>query len=147
MTAPPTEPRMVVSAAIVDSLAKPTRLLAARRTEPPRLAGFWEFPGGKVEPGESLEEALHREIDEELGVRLRLGERLEGPLDGAWELTPAYRMHVWLAEITAGTPAALEDHDLIEWRAIGAARDLRWLPTNVQMISILEERYGAPLSP
>ena len=45
--------RLVVGAAIVDDLARPARLLAARRTEPPALAGGWELPGGKVEPGES----------------------------------------------------------------------------------------------
>ena len=57
--------------AIVDDLDHPTRLLAARRTEPPALAGGWEFPGGKVDPGESPLAALHREIREELGVPVR----------------------------------------------------------------------------
>lgn len=57
----------VVGAAILDSLANPTRLLAARRSAPERLAGQWEFPGGKVETGESGPEALRRELREELG--------------------------------------------------------------------------------
>jgi len=43
---------LVVGAAIVDDLLRPTILLSARRTEPPELAGGWELPGGKVEPGE-----------------------------------------------------------------------------------------------
>ncbi len=60
----PTEPNVVVGAAIV----RDGRLLAARRTEPPGLAGGWELPGGKVEPGETDREALLREIREELGV-------------------------------------------------------------------------------
>ena len=49
---PPLAPRLVVGAAIVDDLDRPTRLLAARRTGPPALAGGWELPGGKVDPGE-----------------------------------------------------------------------------------------------
>ena len=46
------------------------RVLAARRTSPPEAAGRWEFPGGKVEPGETAEAALCREVAEELGCRI-----------------------------------------------------------------------------
>ena len=79
-----TQPILVVAAAIVDHLDNPRELLAARRSVPPSLAGRWEFPGGKVEPGEAPLNALEREIDEELGVGLRLGAELVGPDDGAW---------------------------------------------------------------
>ena len=65
----------MAAVALVDDLARPTRVLAARRTEPPQLAGGWEFPGGKVEPGESSRQAASRETLEELGVRVRLGDR------------------------------------------------------------------------
>ena len=63
----------VVGAAIVDSLEAPTRMLVAQRSAPQTVAGLWEFPGGKVEPGESCEQALGRELTEELGVQARLG--------------------------------------------------------------------------
>lgn len=52
------------------------RILLARRTEGRDLAGFWEFPGGKREPGESPEEALARELHEELGIGVEIGEEL-----------------------------------------------------------------------
>ena len=106
----------VVAAAIVDDLDQPTRLLAARRTEPPALAGGWEFPGGKVDPGESVTEALHREIREELGVAIRTGPSVPAPDgDGGWPLGDRYRMHVWLAVVTDGDPQPIEDHDALQW--------------------------------
>lgn len=63
----------VVAAAIVDDLDRPTQLLAAARAYPEELAGQYELPGGKVEPGESPQSALAREIREELGCNLALG--------------------------------------------------------------------------
>lgn len=67
----------VVGAAVVDSLEAPTRMLVAQRSEPQTVAGMWEFPGGKVEPGESCEQALVRELKEELGVQARLGAEVQ----------------------------------------------------------------------
>ena len=71
--------RLVVAAAIVDNLARPTRVLAARRSQPARIAGLWEFPGGKVEVGEDPAAALHRELREELGVEVELGALIPRP--------------------------------------------------------------------
>ncbi len=61
---------LVAAAALVDSQG---RILLARRPEGKRLAGLWEFPGGKIEPGESPEEALSRELAEELGIDAAAG--------------------------------------------------------------------------
>lgn len=63
-----TEPTVVVAAALQES----GRLLAARRSAPPELAGRWELPGGKVEPGEDPKRALVRELREELGIAAEL---------------------------------------------------------------------------
>ena len=82
------DPRLVqvVGGAIVDSLERPTMLLAARRTAPPAFAGLWEFPGGKVEDGESAEDGLRRELGEELGIAVALGPEVPGPLPQGWPL-------------------------------------------------------------
>jgi len=94
---------LVVGAAIVDDLTRPTTLLSARRTEPAELAGGWELPGGKVEAGEEPLDALHREAREELGVGIEVGVHLVGPhADGTWPLGADYRMQVWLAVVRQG---------------------------------------------
>ena len=105
---------VVVGAAIV----REGRVLAARRSSPAALAGGWEFPGGKVEPGETERQALVRECVEELGVRVRLGERV-GP---DTELPAGRTLKVWLAAIEpanrsgGGTdPQALQEHDELRW--------------------------------
>ena len=76
-------PRPVVAAAIVDSLSEPTMLLACSRAYPQELRGQFELPGGKVEGAEDPVEALTREIAEELGARLTIGERV-CPEGGQW---------------------------------------------------------------
>ena len=102
-----TELKQIVAVAIVDDLAKPTKLLAARRNRPAALAGLWEFPGGKVEPGESEIEAVHRELREELGVQLRLGAPIPGPHPQGWQLNEKAAMRMWFAQIAEGEPANL----------------------------------------
>ena len=76
-------PRPVVEAAIVDSLENPTVLLACSRAYPEELRGLFELPGGKIEDGEDAVGALEREISEELGARLTIGERV-CPDGGLW---------------------------------------------------------------
>ncbi|MFI8525248.1 (deoxy)nucleoside triphosphate pyrophosphohydrolase [Promicromonospora sukumoe] len=124
----------VVAAVLVDDLDHPTRLLAARRSAPEELAGRWEFPGGKVEPGEEPLDALRRELHEELGVRVVVGDELTGPDDGAWPITARHRMRVWFA-LPEGTPEPLEDHDELRWLTAGELDDVPWLDGDVQVVT------------
>jgi 8-oxo-dGTP diphosphatase len=131
------EPYLVVGGAVVDDLDHPHTLLAARRTEPPRLAGGWELPGGKVEPGERPLEALHRELAEELGVRVEVGAELIGPDGVAWLLPPTHRMRVWLVRVIEGVPAPIEDHDEIRILDPGEWLDVAWLPADIPIVEAL----------
>jgi 8-oxo-dGTP diphosphatase len=128
--------KQIVAAAILDSLSAPSKLLAARRTSPPMLAGLWEFPGGKLEPGESCEAGVRRELAEELGVRVVLGSEVFGPVPEGWVLNETAAMRVWFAEISDGTPDTLEDHDQLAWVDLDAdaLEALDWIPADLPIV-------------
>ncbi len=113
-------------------------MLSARRTEPPELAGGWELPGGKVDPGEEPLDALHREIREELGVDIEVGAVLEGPLSGhwpgGWPLGDGYVIQVWLARVTVGEPRPLEDHDRLRVLTRAELYAVGWLPADLPIV-------------
>ena len=132
----------VVAAVIVDDLDHPTRLLAARRSAPAALAGRWEFPGGKVEPGEEHLAALRRELVEELGVTVAVGAELPGPDGGAWPITTKHRMRVWFTRLRQGVPEPLEDHDELRWLTAGELDDVPWLDGDVQIVTALAQRLS-----
>jgi 8-oxo-dGTP diphosphatase len=125
---------LVVAVALIDPDG---RVLIAKRPEGKQLAGLWEFPGGKVEPGEAPEAAVHREIREELGVEVELGGELAGPDDGAWWLTDRYVMRLWLARITEGEPRPLVEHDALRWLPRGQWLTVPWLDADVRIVTAL----------
>ncbi len=133
--------RLVVGAALVDDVDRPTRLLAARRSAPAELAGGWELPGGKVDAGESPLGALHRELCEELGVDVVLGPHVPGPRPGStWPLGNRYEMLVWLAAVVSGVPQPLEDHDELRWLGIDELYAVPWLPADLPIVERLAQR-------
>ncbi|GGO85255.1 hypothetical protein GCM10012280_18620 [Wenjunlia tyrosinilytica] len=88
------------------------------------MAGRWEFPGGKVEPGESPEEALTRELREELGIEVQVGAQLEGES----VLRPGLVLRFWTAQLVSGEPRPLQDHDALKWLSAGQLDHVDWLP-------------------
>ncbi|MGQ0467817.1 MAG: (deoxy)nucleoside triphosphate pyrophosphohydrolase [Sporichthyaceae bacterium] len=123
--------RVVVGAAIVRN----GRMIAARRRAPSPLAGGWEFPGGKVEPGESEEEALVRECEEELGVRIECGPRLPGE----WPIGEDMVLRVYAAHLTDREPEPGEDHDELRWLAADELYDVAWLPADLPAVAAAAE--------
>lgn len=111
---------LVVAAALVDA---DNRVLIARRPEGKALAGLWEFPGGKVDPGERPEEALIRELREELGIETKAA--CLAPLtfashayDDVHLLMPLYVCRRWTGFVRSGEGQALKwvrPRDLRAW--------------------------------
>ena len=97
--------QLVVGAVIVDSLADPQYVLAARRSRPEALKGRWEFPGGKVEEGEAPDAALIREVREEIDVTLMLGHELT-PSGRDWPISDKLTLRIFLGRDLRRDPEA-----------------------------------------
>ena len=136
-------PVLVVAAVIVDDLSRPTALLAARRSRPEHLAGRWEFPGGKVDPGETPVEGLHRELREELGVQVELGAEVVGPDHGGWTITDRHVMRLWFARVVDGQPRPLIEHDELRWLTPATFFDVPWLDGDVRILDVLAPHFTA----
>lgn len=125
-------PDVVVAAAILDGDGN---VLVAQRAEPPHLAGWWELPGGKVEPGERDEDALVRECREELGVTIRLDRRI----GGTWPAMDGFVLRAWTAR-----PASVDDvvrpleHAAVRWVPPAELGDVDWLPSDHALAAQLE---------
>jgi 8-oxo-dGTP diphosphatase len=125
----PPEIKVIVGAAIFDG----DRVLACERAEPADLAGRWEFPGGKVEAGESEPEALIRECEEELGVTVEVGPRVgeDVPLGQGKAV-----LRVYAARLVRGKPEALEHSDL-KWLSASELHTVPWLPADAPIVAAL----------
>lgn len=122
--------RVIVGAAII---AK-GRVLACERAAPPEVAGKWEFPGGKVEQGETEIDALIRECDEELGVQVEVGERVGGDVRLAHGRAV---LKVYTARLVGSAePQALE-HAELRWLGADEVESVAWLPADAPIVVAL----------
>jgi 8-oxo-dGTP diphosphatase len=125
---------LVVGAAILDD----GRVLAARRTSPAAVAGRWEFPGGKVEAGEAPDEALVREIAEELGC----GIEISSWLDPVVALPGGHELSVAVAWLVRGVPVPIE-HDELRWLGPADLDSVSWLDADRPFLAELAEVLSA----
>ena len=103
--------------------------------------GWWEFPGGKIEAGESPEEALVREIHEELDAEIEVGNLLETV---EWDY-PAFhlKMHCYICSQKSGT-LQLNEHSAAAWLNKDTLRTVKWLPADEGLITRLENLLPQP---
>lgn len=111
---------IVVAGAIVAE----SKVLIAQRTRPPELAGRWELPGGKVAAGEAEPDALARELAEELGVDVAVGEPL-----GDVELNATTTLRAYAATLVRGEPRP-HDHAALRWVSAAELHDVDWVPAD-----------------
>lgn len=122
--------KIVVGAAIIDV----GRVLACARAKPPEVAGKWEFPGGKVEPGESELAALVRECVEELGVRVEVGERIGGDVRMGHGRAV---LKVYTARLVNGDQPQPLEHAELRWLAADQLDSVIWLPADAPVVAAL----------
>lgn len=126
----------VVGAVIVEA----GRVFCTQRGTGP-LAGLWEFPGGKVEPGETHQEALTREIREELGCAIDVGQEVARTEhrypSGDVTLT------TFLCTIRTGSPQ-LSEHTDGRWLLPDELPSLDWAPADLAAVQVLQRLLGAP---
>lgn len=122
----------VVAAVIFDG----TKILATKRGSG-NIAGKWEFPGGKIEAGETHQQALKREIMEELGIIISIDSFL---------LTIEYDypefhliMHCYQGKILFGAPRLLI-HSLAKWISPQELDNIDWLPADIQVVDYLKKQ-------
>ncbi|MDR5698552.1 (deoxy)nucleoside triphosphate pyrophosphohydrolase [Agromyces aerolatus] len=125
------EPLHVVAAVIEHE----GRVLACRRRAGKADAGKWEFPGGKVEAGETAAEALVREIVEELGVEIEVHDELT--TDDTDVGGRVIRLTCLRATLTAGRPTSSTDHDAMRWATPAELVTLDWAAPDLPAVRLL----------
>jgi 8-oxo-dGTP diphosphatase len=111
--------------------------LACRRAPQKNQAGKWEFPGGKVEPGETDAQALIREIREELTVDVHVGDLVaeSRSISGPQEIV----MYTYFAQLISRKPTQSSDHDKLLWVSKSELESLDWADLDVPVIQVLSK--------
>lgn len=121
-------------------ITKDGLVLCAQRGSAGNLAGLWEFPGGKIEPGESPRVALQREIAEELSCEVEVGDQVTATTHeydfGVVTLTTFY------CRLVAGTPM-LTEHAAIAWLLPSELTTIEWAPADVPTVSQIMNELGS----
>jgi len=132
--------RVHVAAAVIE---KDGRILAAQRAYGDGALeesekDWWEFPGGKIEKGETAREAVAREILEELGAKIEVGEKI-ATIEHDY-LTFHLTMELFWCRL-AGSEVMLKEHEAARWLAPEELESVRWLPADLKAVRKIQTRY------
>jgi 8-oxo-dGTP diphosphatase len=122
----------VVAAVLVNEEGK---ILIARRKREKSLGGYWEFPGGKIEPGEDPKESLYRELMEEMNVEIEVGEYLETNVHNYG--TFIIKLIAYFGKIKSGT-MKLVDHDDVAWVSRSELKSFMFAPADLPFVEKLQ---------
>lgn len=113
------------------------KILIDRRKQSGEMGGLWEFPGGKIEPGETVEECIQREVKEELDIKIAVGDRLT-------TITHSYKtfnvtLYVHDCQYLSGQAKSLECEE-IQWVKPAQMNQYQFPSANIQIINLLQQR-------
>jgi A/G-specific adenine glycosylase len=126
-------PHIIVGAAVVRN--RNGKILVAQRRDDQMLGGLWEFPGGKIESHETIEEGVMRELNEELGISISVEEKIIIVKHAYSHFT--MEMHTFWARIKSGLPVAIECQD-VRWMDLNGLRELPFSKADLKVIEALE---------
>jgi len=129
-------PHIVVGAAVVTN--RKGEVLIAQRRDKDMLGGLWEFPGGKQETGETIQQCITRELKEELGINIEIGEFLITVKHAYSHFT--MELHTYFAKIASGRPRPIECQDF-QWLEISELRKVPYSKADLYIIDELEEKH------
>jgi mutator protein MutT len=126
---------ITVTAAVIK---RDDQILAARRAKGKHLAGFWEFPGGKLEPNETPEQCLARELAEEFGIETRVGDFIGESIHDYGE--KVIRLIAYEVAHLKGE-FKLIDHDELKWLSLGDLHEIEWAPADIPLLEPVKRLF------
>ncbi|MBD2136065.1 8-oxo-dGTP diphosphatase MutT [Anabaena sp. FACHB-1237] len=130
-------PHKIIGVAVISN--DKNQILIDRRLPQGTMAGLWEFPGGKIEPGETIEECIEREILEELGIKIKVGEHLI-TIDHTYEHLRV-TLKVYLCDHLMGIPQTIECAE-IRWVMVDELDNFTFPAANIEIIAALKKSKG-----
>ena len=131
----PSLPHKQIGVAVINN--SQGQILIDRRKQSGEMGGLWEFPGGKIEPGETVEECIEREIKEELDIEIAVGDRLT-TITHNYE-TFKVTLYIHDCQYIGGEPQPLECEEIL-WVKPEQINQYQFPAANIQIVSLIQQR-------